>query len=709
MGTDRTVEGGARSATALQAPTAGLAFGLLGAAASLSLQMRTHGPGDGWVGFEGVLLAVHLIAGLVVALPAWRFRNRIAAVAGLWLALWTAVVLAFKGKKELFQLGVYTGSVWLTFLIVILALLACMLVGGILYHMIVGTIARKLRLRPEALAIALAVWAAFFFARGYSILGAIIAVAAAAVVLLIFTKAVRPRSRLLWTASILVVLWIAPVLELYRANRPLPTTAEKGMPNVVLIVVDTVRSDYLIGTPADALELPAWRRLAANGYTFKETVATSSFTVASTASILTSLIPHHHGARTHPSDLPERVTTLAEILWEEGYATGGVVCNGLLSWKAGFGQGFDRFVDLRGGVLGSSPALYLANIFTGFFQDGLSLKNAPDFRRLRWMFKAEPDHDAMATDLAIDWVDDQGEGPFFLWIHYFGPHMPYEPRPNAGEDEQRRAAYEEFGAMMREYYLDKRSIGSVNFENPLSEEGRAVGAHLYGREVEQADGEIARLLEHMASRGLLENTIFVVTSDHGESLGEHDLVFAHAYYVYDVSTIVPTVFSWPGKTVEGVESDEQVSMLDIMPTILELAGVESESGEGVSLADGLRGGVLPEMRPLLSESIPLLPRHPERKRIHLPGNAGKMRALREFPWKLIATPKEEGVDWELYRLDEDPGEENNLAGSAADVESGLRARMLAILELEAAEEAQDRDEPIDEEQLELLKSLGYIN
>jgi hypothetical protein len=115
------------------------------------------------------------------------------------------------------------------------------------------------------------------------------------------------------------------------------------------------------------------------------------------------------------------------------------------------------------------------------------------------------------------------------------------------------------------------------------------------------------------------------------------------------------------------------------------------------------------MRPLLSESIPLLPRHPERKRIHLPGNAGKMRALREFPWKLIATPKEEGVDWELYRLDEDPGEENDLAGSGADVEPGLRARMLAILELEAAEEDQDRDEPIDEEQLELLKSLGYIN
>jgi arylsulfatase A-like enzyme len=688
---------------------AGLALGLLGAAASLSLQIRTHRAGDGWAGFEGALLTVHLIAGLVAGVLACRFKNQIAAVSGLWLALWTAVVMAFKGKKELFELGVYTESVWLTFLLVMLALMACMLVGGILYNMVVGMIARKLRLRPEALAIALAVWAVFFFARGYSITGAIIGMVAAAVTLWIFTKAVKPRSRQLWTAAILAVLWIAPLLEMYRANRALPTAAEKGMPNVVLIVVDTVRTDHLTGIAGSALELPAWRRLAGNGFTFNETVATSSFTVASTASILTALIPHHHGARTHPSDLPERVTTLAEALWESGYATGGMVCNGLLSWNAGFGQGFDRFVDVRGGVLGSSPALYLANIFTGLFQDGLGLRDVPDFRRLRWMFKAEPDHDAIATDLAIDWLDGQGEGPFFLWVHYFGPHMPYEPRPSAEDDESRQAAYEEFGTMMREYYLDNRSIGSVNFENPLSPEGREVGAHLYGREVEQADGEIGRLVEHLESRGLLESTLFVVTSDHGESLGEHDLVFAHAYYVYDVSTIVPTVFYWPGEIEGGMESDEQVSILDIMPTILELAGIESESGEGTSLAGGLRGGALPEMRPMLSESIPLLPRHPERKRIHLPGNAGKMRALREFPWKLIATPKEEGVDWELYRLDEDPGEKNNLAGSGADVEPGLRARMLAILELEAAEEAQDLDEPIDEEQLELLKSLGYIN
>ena len=482
-----------------------------------------------------------------------------------------------------------------------------------------------------------------------------------------------------------------------------------GMPNVVLVVADTLRADHVTGLPANALELPTFRKLVGRGFLFKNAVATSSFTVASTASILTALPPHRHGARTHPSELAEGVTTLAETLQEHGYATGGVVCNGLLSWKAGFGQGFDRFVNLRSGVLPSSPAVYLANMVSGFFEDATDIGDVPDFRRLRWMFGAEPDRDANATRIAIDWLGDRADGPFFLWVHYIGPHFPYEPRPRDDDSDARQAGLEDFGAIMREFHLGGRTMGSINFESLLSQQELAAGAYLYGREVEQVDGEIERLVGYLESRDLLENTIFVVTSDHGESLGEHGLAFAHAFYVYDASTTVPLLFSWPGEIGEGMESDAQVSMLDVMPTILELAGVESTSGEGSSLTASLRGGAAPGTRPLLSESIPLLPRYPERKRIHLEGNAGKMRALREFPWKLIATPMNEGVDWELYRLDEDPGEESNLAGSGAEVESGLRATMLAILELEAAEEAQDRDEPIDEEQLELLKSLGYIN
>jgi hypothetical protein len=353
--------------------------------------------------------------------------------------------------------------------------------------------------------------------------------------------------------------------------------------------------------------------------------------------------------------------------------------------------------------------MYLANMITGLFQEATSVSNVPDFRRLRWMFKAEPDHDALATRFAIDWLDEKGDGPFFLWVHYFGPHMPYEPRPRADDDEELEAGLEEFGAMMRESYLGSRSMGSINFENPLSPEGLAAGAHLYGREVEQVDGEIARLVRYLEGRDLLENTIIVVTSDHGESLGEHDLTFAHAYYVYDASTVVPVLFSWPDEILTDTASDAQVSLLDIMPTILELAGIGSASAEGSSLADSLRNGAAPAMRPALSESLPFLPRLPERKRIHLKGNAGKMRALREFPWKLIATPRSDGHDWELYRLDEDPGEMSNLAGSGAGAESEMMAKLLAVLELEAAGEAPDGEAQIDEEQLELLKSLGYVN
>ena len=711
----RTTAEGARSANAWPALPAGLALGLLGAATSLSAQMRLHSAADGWVGFEGRLLAVHVITGLLAGVVAvtmgatGRLKNPVPLATGMWLALWSAVVVAFTGMSELFQFGVYLGSVSLALLLVMLALLASMLVGGFLFLVAAGMIARVLRLRPEALSVGVALGASTVYAMGLSIGGVVVGLVAVALASWIFTKAGSSWSRLLWAAAILAVVWIAPAANLYRAHGARPAAMRAGIPNVVLVVVDTLRADHVTGLPASALELPALRKLVGKGFLFNKTVATSSFTVASTASILTALTPHHHGARTHPSDLAEGVTTLAEILQENGYATGGVVCNGLLSWQAGFGQGFESFVNLRSGVLDSSPAVYLANMISGFFEDATDVGDVPDFRRLRWMFKGEPDHDAIATRLAIDWLDDRADGPFFLWVHYFGPHLPYEPRPRDDDGDARQAGLENFGVIMREYYLGSRTMGSINFEGPLSQAGLAAGAYLYGREVEQVDGEIGQLAGYLESKNLLENTIFVVTSDHGESLGEHGLAFAHAFYVYDASTVVPLLFSWPGEIVEGMESDAQVGMLDIMPTILELAGVESAPGEGSSLTGSLRGGAAPKTRPLLSESIPLLPRFPERKRIHLEGNAGKMRALREFPWKLIATPTSESVDWGLYRLDEDPGEETNLAGSGAEVESGLMATMLAILELEAAKEAQDRDEPIDEDQLELLKSLGYIN
>jgi hypothetical protein len=180
--------GGNRFATAVPALAAGLALGLLGAASSLSAQMRINAEGDGWVGFEGSLLAVHVITGVLAGFVAGRFRNQVSAAIGMWLALWASVIAAFSARSELFKLSVQLGPAWLTFLLVMLALLVSMLAGGTLFHFVAQLIAGTLRIRPEALSAGVALGAAVVCAGGPSLLWTTVAIAALALVSWVLTK-----------------------------------------------------------------------------------------------------------------------------------------------------------------------------------------------------------------------------------------------------------------------------------------------------------------------------------------------------------------------------------------------------------------------------------------------------------------------------------------------------------------------------------------
>jgi arylsulfatase A-like enzyme/Flp pilus assembly protein TadD len=252
------------------------------------------------------------------------------------------------------------------------------------------------------------------------------------------------------------------------------------------------------------------------------------------------------------------------------------------------------------------------------------------------------------VDPALRWLARPRSGPFFAWVHLFDPHSPYEPP----------AAY-------------------ANAKSP------------YDGEVAYADAQLGRLIEWLDRTGLREKTLVVVTSDHGEGLGDHG-EDEHMMLVYDSTLRVPLILSRPGSLAAGTRVAGQFRSVDLLPTVLDLLGVPAPPTTGASRAAALRGqGRIPDNESY-AESL--------YGQIHF--GYAPLRALRAEGWKLIDAPKAE-----LYRVSEDPGETKNLIDARASVATGIRTR-LATYDKGAAL-PQDVVN-LDPAALERLAALGYV-
>jgi choline-sulfatase len=254
------------------------------------------------------------------------------------------------------------------------------------------------------------------------------------------------------------------------------------------------------------------------------------------------------------------------------------------------------------------------------------------------------------VDRAVGWLGRARSRPFLLWVHLFDPHAPYTPPP------------------------------------PFA--GRFNGRP-YDGEVAYADSQVERLLAWLDRSGQRQRTLVVVTSDHGEGLGQHGEE-EHGILVYDSTLHVPLVLSWPGRLPPGTRVRGQFRSVDLLPTLLELLGVPAPRTSGASRAGVLaHGGPIPDNESY-AESL--------YGEIHF--GWAKLRALRSQEWKYIEAPRAE-----LYRLREDPGEARNVLASRGQVASGLR-QSLARHGGGAGEAAGAAT--IDQEALERLAALGYV-
>jgi arylsulfatase A-like enzyme len=440
-----------------------------------------------------------------------------------------------------------------------------------------------------------------------------------------------------------LVSWGDPVVS-ERARPP-------ERPTLVLISVDCLRADHVGAYGYSRPTTPEIDAVAREGTVFENAFSTAPWTLPSHMSMLTGLLPSLHGA-TKWEKLSSAVDYLPEVLGRSGYRASGVVSWVYLSQIYGFERGFDSYRVL----------------------------DQPDARDI--------------VDFVIDELHRGRGQPQFLFAHVWDAHWPYTPK-------------EEDLARMGGRPRDLSSLHELIREGtPAKDElQKEEIVRLYDAEIAFADRELGRLFRAMKEMELWENSLVVITADHGEAFREHGH-WQHSQTVYDDLTRVPLIVKWPGQAEPGREP-LPVSLVDLFVTFAEAAGLQVPAGGKGALER--RSLVAPPdaKRTVLSEVTWRSPR----------GSFMKV-ALRERDRKYIAslsgpTGDDLGVakvdKEELYDLVKDPDERENLLSRDADAVSGFRAELRSFLD--AARKARSLRQgdavTLDDETLEKLKSLGY--
>jgi len=430
------------------------------------------------------------------------------------------------------------------------------------------------------------------------------------------------------------------------ATAPGAKPARSGpRPNVLLIVMDTVRADHLSCYGYEKHTAPSLERIAAEGVLFEQAISPGSWTLPSHATLFTGLYPRDHHTTAANWNLDDSFTTLAEVLTEEGYATAGFSNNPWVSRGTGLTQGFAAFLDLwrddqrgRGG------------------DDGAALTN----------------------ELVLDLLASPGRtAPFFVFINYLEPHLPYTPpasferrfvpssAPRAVVDELRGwQTPRELGYILRVPGLEA-----------TSDQFRLLG-DLYDAEIAYLDSKVGELVQALESRGILKDTLLIVTSDHGEHLGDHHLM-DHKMSVYDALIRVPLIVRYPVVVPAGVRIRGPVQTNDVFPTVLKLCGIE-RPGTGDAAVLPMR-----EEDVVRQDTFAEFGRPTEFLKIATKNFPGVDVAPFDRSLVAVRGPRYKYI-WatdgrsELFDLGSDPGEEHDLSAGRPEAQEHLRGEVLAF-------------------------------
>ncbi|MEE2674649.1 MAG: sulfatase [Myxococcota bacterium] len=419
--------------------------------------------------------------------------------------------------------------------------------------------------------------------------------------------------------------------------------------NLVLISIDTLRADHVGAYGYPLPTTPHIDALAEHSLRLVNCVAHAPTTLASHASLLTSLLPQHHGASiSRQSRLAEGAETLAEVLAEHGYRNASF--NGGVQLDAAYGldRGFEIYESAK-----SHDAL--AQALTG-----------PE-DRLRH-----------GVERAIHWLDDT-QGPFFVFLHSYEIHHPYTP------DAEHLRLFDAGYAGNLPDHISVEVLERINAEpEPLPPEDLSHIVHAYDAELRSSDEAIGQLVAYLKARSLYDDTLIVVTSDHGEEFGEHGWVGWHAHSLYDELLLVPLIIKFPGSRLAGSVEKSQARGIDVAPTALAALGIQApESWTGRDLGQELGA---PSPAAVSMHDVP-----------------GKLPlwTLRSNGWKLKRVGGEA-----LFDLEADPEERRNVA--ARHPEKAAAQRSLGSRLLNERRRPKDVIATLPAGTQEQLRELGYL-
>jgi len=475
-------------------------------------------------------------------------------------------------------------------------------------------------------------------------------------------EAAGARSRLGWVLSALLIGGGLGSVGAWLGARDDAGSSKalQGDPNVLIVTIDTLRRDHVSAYGAGLAETPRMDALAEEGLLFLDAVTPTPETGPSHAALFTALHPLRSKVLSNGHELAPGYETLAERLQDEGYATGAFVSSFAVDSRLGLDQGFDVYDDdflplFRGAT----------DLVAGRFLVPLLFKvGRPE--HMPWLLE-RLGHETNRR--ASHWLRARGDQPWLAWVHYFEPHAPYESPDQT---------------------VDHRALLSQPHHDFTAAEADALRAQ-YSHEATLSDTLVGQLLDLLDELEAADNTLVVITSDHGEQLGEHDIMFHH-HGLYDESLRIPLIIRAPG--LRGVVTRTiapQVRMMDIAPTVLKYIKLDplaqAEGAELLGYATGVRTRDL---------ACPLYGRREASLR------EGVLLGLRAHDVKYILDPAQ-GTE-ELYDLAQDPAEAQDLS------QDPLQAEPLAQCRRQVAPDAESLGHvapAADQTTLDRLEALGY--
>ena len=474
-------------------------------------------------------------------------------------------------------------------------------------------------------------------------------------------------------AIVLITIVLASVSQSMATKLPGRDAESRDLPNIVLILVDALRPDHLGAYGYDRETSPTLDRLADEGVVFENAYSHGNRTILAMPALFTSIYTPFHGAvgfRDNVRPLPQKHTTMTEMLRDAGYTTVGLMSNVYLKRPFGMTQGFDKVEEFN--AVRFRFTVYRLLKVAGLVQPPpYAAETAP--------------HAPVVTDAAIDWMNRVDESrPFFLYVHYMDVHHEYRPPQNY--QDMFDSSPESAAVDSRQLFLKTANLVAVSRNIRLPEVELTRLVDLYDACIRFTDDEMGRLVEAIKDLPSDRETIVIFTSDHGDEFGAHGSLY-HTNFVIEELIRVPLVMWSTGDRIGPRRVEPMVRHLDLLPTVAHKLGLDVPRGaEGSSLLPLMDGTGEVEIRETLAKG-------------------DFSMGLRYDDWKIMYVDSTDA--YYLYDLSEDPDGFVDVSQRYPDVFLEMRTRIDEYIS-RADQLDLDNAAPTSKEVLRQLEALGYL-